>query len=120
METKSKELTPVQQKRQALKKISKVAKEMLQSEEMEEETVNEIVINQFYTSETHQEFKSFKGWMKTGFAVKKGEKAFCIWGKPREKKETDPKEENEEQGNKTNFYPLAYIFSNAQVEPLKK
>jgi len=120
METQNKELTPVQQKRQALREISKVAKMMLQSEAMEEENVNEIVINHFYKNDTHQEFKSFKGWMKAGFAVKKGEKAFCIWGKPRKKKETDPKEENEEQGKKSKFYPLAYIFSNAQVEPLKK
>jgi len=120
METQSKELTPVQKKRQALREISKVAKMMLQTEAMEEGNVNEIVINHFYTNETHQEFKSFKGWMKNGFAVKKGEKAFCIWGKPRDKKETDPQEENEEQGKKSKFYPLAYIFSNAQVEPLKK
>lgn len=119
METQNKELTAVQQKRQALREISKIAKQLLQTEAMEEDTVNEIVINQFYKNDTHQEFKSFKGWMKNGFAVKKGEKAFCIWGKPREKKETDPKEENEE-GKKSKFYPLAYIFSNAQVEPLKK
>lgn len=120
METQTRELTPVQEKRQALREISKVAKMMLQTETTEEQNVNEIIINQFYTDEKHQEFKSFKGWMKAGFAVKKGEKAFCIWGKPRDKKETDPKEENEEQGKKSKFYPLAYIFSNAQVKPLKK
>ena len=48
-----------------------------------------------------------------GFKVKKAVKAFLVWGKKR-KKEV---EENEE-AKEFSFFPLAFIFSNAQVEQI--
>ena len=51
METQKKELTAVQQKRQALREISKIAQQLLKTEATDEATVNEVVINQFYKDE---------------------------------------------------------------------
>ena len=48
--------------------------------------------------------------------VKKGEKAFLIWGKKRqnEKKETPQTEKKED--TEYSFYPICYLFSNAQIQ----
>lgn len=85
------------------------------------DTVNEELIK-LYTNETHQNFKSYRGWLSLGYQVKKHEKAFLIWGTPQKYKkgtpppEPTPKENTEDKEDK--FFPLAYIFSNAQVEKI--
>lgn len=79
------------------------------------ETVNEGLIN-IYTNPIHQYFKSYKQWQAEGLQVKKGEKAFLLWGCPKKinkKPQEQPQQENE---SKLNFYPIAFVFSNAQVE----
>lgn len=120
METTTKKET-IQEKRERLKILSAQAKEIRELEGKEEKTINDIIIETFYKDETHQDFKSFKGWIKEGFAVKKGEKAFLVWGRPKqENKNGEVKAviENEDGENGT-FYPVSFIFSNAQVAPLK-
>jgi len=68
-----------------------------------------------YTNETHQEFKQFHQWKKLGYQIKKGSEAFTVWGRPR----TKYKVQNEVQTDEKDytFYPLCFLFSNAQVEP---
>ena len=120
METKTHKET-IQEKRERLKILSLQAKEIREQKGEEEKTINDIIIETFYKNETHQEFKSFKGWIKKGFSVKKGEKAFLVWGRPKQENkngEIEPVIENEESENGT-FYPISFIFSNAQVQPLK-
>lgn len=80
---------------------------------------NEILVEHFYKNEIHKEFKSFKGWIKAGKVVKEGESSFLVWGKPNERKAdgTEQPIMEDEDGNK--FYPLSFIFSNAQVQDLK-
>lgn len=101
-------------KKQLLKAISIKAKEVIKLVD-DSKTVNQILID-WYTNETHKEFHSFWDWKKLGFKVKKGEKAFFVWSKKRETKKENEKGEEEE----FSFFSLAYLFSNAQVEPLKK
>lgn len=103
------------EKKQLLKSLSVEAKEIIETE-APDLRVNDILI-QMYKNEEHQEFENFWQWKKRGFKVKKGEKAFFVWSKKRtgtEKAENDTDEEKEFK-----FYSLAYLFSNAQVEPLK-
>jgi len=102
-------------KKNLLKSLSKSAKMVIEAEQ-EDKRVNEVLI-EWYTNENHNEFKKFWDWKKAGFKVKKGEKAFFVWGKKRKatEKATNEKEEDKE----FKFYPIAYLFSNAQVEPLK-
>jgi hypothetical protein len=100
------------EKRQALKELSKIAK-IRMSMDCEGSTVNEILINEFYTDESNQDFKTLNQWSKEGYKVKKGSKAFLVWGRPKAKQTEEPKAEDEEEDE---FFPLCYLFSNAQVE----
>ena len=103
-------LTPHQEKRELLKQISSEVKPLVESGKFQ--TVNAAIINAVYRSSEHQTFKSFDEWKREGYSVLKGSKSFCIWGKP-----TQITKENEESYE---FFPLAYLFSNAQVELSKK
>src|SRR5690242_17144166 len=107
--------TPIQQKREQLKSLSVQVKDAVEAGKFTR--VNEAIIETFYRSETHKEFKTFWQWVDAGFRVKKGEKAFCVWAKPMSAQaaargEALPEDEHD-------FYPLCFLFSNAQVEPMK-
>lgn len=120
----------IQEKRAQLKFLSVQAKE-IKEKLIEEATtpeqalavsalrINDIIISHFYQNDVHQEFNTFKGWLTDGFCVKKGEKAFLIWGRPKAVQDKEQGKEPEE-GENTDFFPLSFIFSNAQVEKLKK
>lgn len=82
--------------------------------------INAILIEQFYKNGTHTDFKSFKGWIKEGKAVKKGETAFLLWGKPNEKKEDGTIKPILEDEDGNIFYPISFVFSNAQVQEITK
>ena len=115
METQdnTKELTAIQQKREILKAFSVQVAPLVELGTFE--TVNCALVDAYTTAE-HQEFKTFNQWKAEGFFVKKGMKAFLVWGRPKgspEQEKTKTTEENEEDSK---FFPIAFIFSNAQVE----
>lgn len=70
-----------------------------------------------YAKAGHVELHTFDEWQEKGFTVRKGEKAICLWGRPRplKKKEEAAAQDSEEKG-KEDFFPLAYLFSAKQVE----
>ena len=80
-------------------------------------TVNEAVLREYSNGE-NLEFHTFKNWIKKGSKVKKGEKAFMIWGKPPKVKKE--KEEKNEEAEFSNYFPVCYVFSNLQVEKIEK
>ena len=100
------------EKRAYLKSISTIAKEFLNSEECADWTINKVLIEKFHKSEEHQEFKTLQQWNQDGYQVIKGSKSFLVWGKPTrlQKETTEPNDEEDD------FFPLCYLFSNAQVE----
>jgi hypothetical protein len=49
--------------------------------------------------------------------VKKGEKALLLWGEPRKAAKQEKTTGNEK--DEFSFFPLAYVFSENQVEKLK-
>jgi len=100
------------EKKALLKSLSKAAKIIVKTQE--DGNVNSVLLD-WYTNEEHQEFNSFKRWIQLGYKVKKGEKAFFIWSKPKKAQDKNENSEKEEYS----FFSLAYLFSNAQVEPLK-
>lgn len=103
------------EKRKALKELSKIAK-MRISQDCEGMTVNEVLIQEFYTDEENEEFKTLHQWSKDGYKVKKGSKSFLVWGKPKKvENTTEPKKEQNQEEDESEFYPLCYLFSNAQV-----
>ncbi len=101
------------EKKQFLKSISIEAKEQIELGITEETTVNSVLLSWLINTE-HQEFHNFWDWKKKGFKVKKGEKAFFVWSKKMKSKDKQSEEEDKEYS----FYSLAYLFSNAQVEPI--
>lgn len=106
-------------KREHLKKISETAK-VLQKTKYPEYSINEILLKFLYQPENKKEkliFDSFNGWRKKGMRVKKGEKAFLIWGR---KKEATRQENEGDESDSFKFFPLAYVFSNKQVENFKE
>lgn len=127
METKKES---IQEKRERLKNLSNKAQEIreellhacksdIEIQAVNALKVNDIIINHLHKTPEHNEFRSFKGWMKEGFAVQKGQKAFLVWGRPKQenkKGEVVPVIDGEEEGT---FFPVSFVFSNAQVKPLK-
>ena len=115
METQdtTKELTPIQQKRETLKALSAQVAPLIQAGAFE--NINSALVSA-YTNETHAEFKTFNLQKAEGYFVKKGMKAFLVWGRP--KKEQDEKQSSEkaEDSEESTYYPIAFLFSNAQVE----
>lgn len=101
------------EKREALKLLSKAVKPLVK--EGQYDSVNEALIDLFYRQDENTEFHTLYDWSKKGYKVKKGSKAFVIWGSPRELKRTEPAAEQDED-RKEDFYPFCYLFSNAQVE----
>ena len=107
----------MQAKRQALKDLSAAFKILVK--EGVYSTVNEGLAN-YYATEGHTELKSYRKWRESGFQVKKGSEALLFWGEPLSKQkaaETPP--DTDTEGKKDAFFPLAYVFSQKQVEPLK-
>lgn len=79
--------------------------------------INEVLIA-LYQSECHATFKTFQQWKAEGKQVKKGAKAFVIWGKPVTRQdEASEDDAAKEQGS---YFPIAHIFSNHQVEDAKR
>jgi hypothetical protein len=86
--------------------------------------VNHYLLNFVYKTEGITDFKKFGEWKQTGAVVKKGSKAFPIWGQPigaQKEEEAQSKGENyiaTEEENKR--YPICYVFSNLQVHPIEE
>lgn len=104
-----------EEKKELLKSLSRSAKLVIEAEQ-EDRRVNEVLID-WYTNDEHREFNNFYEWLKLGYKVKKGSKAFLVWSKKR--KGTEKLEDSDEE-REFKFFSLAYLFSNAQVEPIKK
>ena len=82
--------------------------------------INEGLI-QFYSENEELEFNTFWEWKKKGFSVKKGSIAFLVWGKPKKLLVSPKEDETEEtEGDEFKFWPIAYLFSEKQVEKTKK
>lgn len=104
----------VNEKRQELKALSKGVGILIKAGAVD--SINEGLI-EIYTKGDHKEFKSYRQWQADGMQVKKGEKAFLLWAKPKGFAKIEDKAETAE--NEDKFFPIAYVFSNAQVEPVK-
>jgi len=100
------------EKRSHLKELSGDAAVMVQAGIVS--NVNE-GIKLIYAKEGHTELKTFNQWLNDGLQVKKGEKAFLLWSKPLYVLKNEPKPEHGAP-----FFPVFYVFSNLQVEPIKK
>lgn len=59
-----------------------------------------------------EEFKTFHQWKEEGATVRKGEKAYLIWGQPRQIEQVP---EGSTEPEEFKYWPICYLFSNTQV-----
>lgn len=102
----------MKEKRQKLHALSLLAKALV--DRGRAESINE-GLKILYKSDGHEELKTFKQWRENGQTVKKGEKGLMLWAKPLHVLKEQPKEEGE-----MSYFPVMYVFSSKQVEPIKK
>lgn len=92
-----------------------------EAEDWASRTINEIVLSWYKEESGANEFNSFYQWKQKGFSVKKGEKAYLLWAKRKNATtKTEVKENEEPHEEDYMFYPLAYLFSDQQVEEIKE
>ncbi len=124
------ELTETQKKRLYLSELSRDA-ETIRTAKVQEattieaaaywesKTVNYFLTNFIYpASEGTKVYKTFHDWKKEGATVKKGEKAFLIWGSPiyaTHQKEVEKAVNEKDNVDEYEFFPLCYVFSENQV-----
>ena len=89
-------------------------------------TINEMLHAYYAKQNNITELNTFDQWKEKGYQVRRGEKAFLFWGKPksRQQQPTEPTEQDEqgEQAQKVepltakqnDYYPLCYLFDISQ------
>lgn len=102
----------IQEKREILKGLSKSLQ--LLKKEGAIDSVNE-GLKEIYAQSGHSELHTIQQWNKAGKRVKKGEKALCLWGSPKDHNREEPEKSESEESDPLNFFPLCYVFSNLQV-----
>ncbi|MPL77626.1 hypothetical protein SDC9_23483 [bioreactor metagenome] len=78
-------------------------------------TINFMLLHHIYDTEGAKEFKTFMQWKEEGATVKKGAKAFIIWGQPLGTREQDQEKGISPEDFESLFFPLCYLFSDKQV-----
>jgi N-terminal domain of anti-restriction factor ArdC len=114
-------------KREALKALSRELKPLRQ---IMETNLNDIIVGH-YSHEIGQhpsDFKTYLGWKEDGYQVKKGEKGFAVWSRPKQQrmneeyKKTNPSKSRSALPSEVlgedefSFYGMAYLFHVGQVE----
>lgn len=102
----------IQEKREILKGLSKPLQAL--KKEGTIDSVNE-GLKGIYAQSGHTELKTLRQWNKAGKRIKKGEKALCLWGSPKERNKEESGQNEGEESDPLNFYPICYVFSNLQV-----
>lgn len=115
------------EKRKALQTLSHAAQELAQDTGIDPEQyrINDLLMKLIYNPDNEFTFNSFFGWKQEGYTVKKGVKAFLLWGQPTKRTRTNPNgtttEPTPEQEDQQPFFPLAYVFRSDQVlKPLRQ
>jgi bisphosphoglycerate-dependent phosphoglycerate mutase len=120
---------PIELARDTLKTLSEEVKDLVEDGTFP--TINEAIMETLYKQGNHKTFNTYMGWQKRGKKVKKGEKAFLLWGRPKDQ-HGNPVTEDEQTQNKQEeetteqdpteetykFFPIVYLFSNEQVEDI--
>ena len=70
-------------------------------------TINDILVTQYKEETGAETFHTYKDWLELGYQVRKGEKSFRVWGRPRTatKEHQQPNGETEEE--RYQLWPMA-------------
>ena len=114
------------EKRRVLQTLSHAAQELAKDEGIDPKDykINDLLMMLVYNPDNEYKFNSFNGWRREGYTIKKGSKAFLLWGQPinRDRQEQDGtiKKASEDEEADPPFFPLAFLFRSDQVlKPLK-
>lgn len=113
------------EKRNILRTISNAAIQAAEALNLNpnEHKVNDLLMMFAYNPYKTHTFNTFMGWKYEGYTVKKGAKAFLLWGQPINKTRTDKTTGEIIQGNdddkEASFFPLAYLFRDDQVSKIE-
>jgi hypothetical protein len=102
----------INEKREHLSSLSREVKQLVATGEYN--NINEALLSIYKEQTGAKEFNTFWNWKNEGYQIKKGEKAFLIWSKPRNLKTTQPDTTKDE----FKFYGLCYLFSDLQVDKI--
>lgn len=106
---------PIDEARERLKLLSLEVKDLVEDGTFF--TINDAIVETLYKSDEHRIFKSYRQWKKEGHQVRKGEKAFLLWARPKEIQKPIAEATAEDLENMMKYFPIAYLFSNAQIDP---
>ena len=91
-------------------------------------TINEMLRAYYAKQANITELNTFDQWKEKGYQVRRGEKAFLFWGKPksRQQQPTEPSEDESEQAQQVepltarqnDYYPLCYLFDISQCHKM--
>lgn len=101
----------IKEKRRQLIELSQCAKVLVKEGVFG--SVNEALLAMYADDNKEiDEFNTIKQWNEKGYRVKKGEKAFLVWGSPRQAEQVpDGSSEPEEY----KYWPVCFLFANTQV-----
>lgn len=129
--TKTARQLEASEKREQLKAISaelQAQRDLMQVMGVEDlPTINEMLHDYYAKKSNITELNTFDQWKDKGYQVRRGEKAFLFWGKPRskQKQEEQPAEEQTEQeqpaeqnAKKDEYFPICYLFDISQCRKL--
>lgn len=120
------------QRREELKATSNLLKKAVRSGMIppsDDGTINGL-LRDMYAQQGHTELKTFDEWKAAGYIVRKGQKAFLLWGKPRKHDQradekgapqaatSEDGQNAQQEQQQDDFFPVCYVFSQLQVHPL--
>lgn len=104
-------------------KARKFREEQLQKAKSEKELlywscmrVNDIIAQWYKEDSGATVFKTFNQWKNEGYKIKKGSKAFVLWSKKTKATKHGETQSGEPTTDDYEFFPIAYLFSDLQVE----
>jgi len=91
-------------------------------------SINEMLRAYYEKQANITELNTFDQWKEKGYQVRRGEKAFLFWGKPksRQQQPTEPNEDESEQAQQVepltarqnDYFPLCYLFDISQCHKM--
>lgn len=88
-------------------------------------TINEMLRAYYEKQANITELNTFDQWKEKGYQVRRGEKAYLFWGKPKSRQQQPQEPSEDEQGEQAQqvepltakqneYYPLCYLFDISQ------
>jgi antirestriction protein ArdC len=126
-EAKEKKVNP---RREELMKLSQDARDLRESlaeqaatpaEALKwmSQTLNYMLMNYIYEKGENTQFFTFHQWKQQGATIRKGEKAFAIWGQPLDKQRRQQAEAKGQEPDSEDvdyqYFPICYLFGDKQV-----